>query len=109
MGDKQQDCGVVILGGGIIGTSIAYHLIEKGITNITVVESASVAAAASGKAGGFLAGGWGDGGLTQQLHRVFCFTEFPLASCSSCCIVYHNEFDIFKNLFEPRHAVYLCP
>ncbi len=29
-----------------------------------------MAAAASGKAGGFLARGWGDGGPTQQLHRL---------------------------------------
>lgn len=35
-----------------------------------VVERTAVAAAASGKAGGFLARGWGDGTPTQALHRV---------------------------------------
>ena len=45
---------VVIVGGGIIGCSIAYHLSELGVAS-TVVESCAVASAASGKAGGFLA------------------------------------------------------
>jgi hypothetical protein len=35
-----------------------------------VFERYQLAGAASGKAGGFLAGGWGDGGVTEQLHRV---------------------------------------
>lgn len=45
---------VVIVGGGIIGCSIAYHLTELG-AQCTLVERCSVACAASGKAGGFLA------------------------------------------------------
>ncbi len=31
---------VVIIGGGISGTSIAYHLAKKGVKNIVVVEKA---------------------------------------------------------------------
>ncbi len=42
---------------------------ETGVKPL-VIERSSVGAAASGKAGGFLAKGWGDGGSTQQLHRV---------------------------------------
>jgi len=45
---------VVIVGGGIIGCSIAYHLTEMGIP-CTLVERVSIACAASGHAGGFLA------------------------------------------------------
>jgi FAD dependent oxidoreductase len=39
---------IVILGGGIIGSSIAYHLTKRGIQPI-LVERSKVAAAASGK------------------------------------------------------------
>jgi FAD dependent oxidoreductase len=39
---------IVILGGGIIGSSIAYHLTKRGIKPI-LVERSKVAAAASGK------------------------------------------------------------
>eukprot|EP00958_Prasinococcus_capsulatus_P001335 scaffold115_cov304-Prasinococcus_capsulatus_cf.AAC.29 len=60
---------VVVLGGGIIGASIAYFLAQRDHVEVTVVESVRVAAAAGGKGGGFLAGGWGDGSVTQHLHR----------------------------------------
>jgi glycine/D-amino acid oxidase-like deaminating enzyme len=60
---------VVILGGGIQGCATAYFLAQRGVPS-TIVERVEIAAAASGKAGGFLAGGWGDGGVTQELHRV---------------------------------------
>ena len=59
---------VVILGGGIQACSIAYYLSKRGVPS-TIVERTAIAAAASGKSGGFLAGGWGDGGVTQTLHR----------------------------------------
>ena len=60
---------VVILGGGIHGASIAYHLSQLADPpHITVLERSRVAAAASGKAGGFLAREWGSGS-TVQLHQ----------------------------------------
>jgi len=42
---------ILILGGGVIGTSIAYRLAAKG-ADATVVERSPVARAASGKSGG---------------------------------------------------------
>lgn len=45
---------VVICGGGIIGASIAYQLTLRGYEPV-VIEREEIAAAASGKAGGFLA------------------------------------------------------
>ena len=47
---------VVICGSGVIGACTAYFLSRRGI-DVTVVERTAVAAAASGKAGGFLATG----------------------------------------------------
>lgn len=58
---------IVIVGGGIIGCSIAYHLSELGVMS-TVVEKCSVASAASGKAGGFLA---------RSVHRHIFAARFP--------------------------------
>eukprot|EP00729_Bicosta_minor_P027929 gene27929-20327_t len=63
---------IVICGGGIVGASIAYQLSLRSVAaniTITVIEQTKVAAAASGKAGGFLAGGWGDG-PTEPLHTI---------------------------------------
>ena len=59
---------VLILGGGVIGTSIAYYLSARGAEAI-VIERNAVACAASGKSGGFLALDWCDGTPLMHLAR----------------------------------------
>ena len=58
---------VVIAGAGLHGAATAYYLTKRGVKPI-IVERHSVAAAASGKGGGFLARGWGSG-PTAALHE----------------------------------------
>lgn len=48
---------IVIIGGGVIGASIAYQLAVRGATNITVLERDSIASGSSGRA---------TGGIRQQ-------------------------------------------
>jgi glycine/D-amino acid oxidase-like deaminating enzyme len=59
---------VVICGGGVIGACTAYFLSRSGI-DVVVVERTDVAAAASGKAGGFLALDWCAGTPLDPLAR----------------------------------------
>jgi glycine/D-amino acid oxidase-like deaminating enzyme len=63
---------VVICGGGVVGACTAYFLARRGI-DVMVVERTEVAAAASGKAGGFLALDWCAGtpldALALNAHR----------------------------------------
>jgi glycine/D-amino acid oxidase-like deaminating enzyme len=59
---------VLVLGGGVIGTSIAYRLASRG-ADVTVVERSAIACAASGKSGGFLARDWCDGTPLMHLAR----------------------------------------
>jgi glycine/D-amino acid oxidase-like deaminating enzyme len=62
---------VVVVGGGIQGTSVAYHLAErKEVDHVTILEAKAPASAASGKGGGFMARSWGDGSPTQRLHEL---------------------------------------
>ena len=61
---------VVICGGGVIGACTAYFLSRRGV-DVTVVERTEVAAAASGKAGGFLARDWCDTPLDALARRSF--------------------------------------
>uniref|UniRef100_A0A7S1U924 FAD dependent oxidoreductase domain-containing protein n=2 Tax=Phaeomonas parva TaxID=124430 RepID=A0A7S1U924_9STRA len=60
----------VVVGGGIHSVSLAYFLAKQG-ADVTVVERSRIAAAASGKAGGFLAREWGDSKTEQLHHRGF--------------------------------------
>lgn len=59
---------VVICGGGAIGACTAYFISRRGI-DVIVVERSEVAAAASGKAGGFLAVDWCAGTPLDALAR----------------------------------------
>ena len=59
---------VLIVGAGVIGTSIAYHLAVRG-AEVMVLERKAVACAASGKSGGFLALDWCDGTPLMALAR----------------------------------------
>ena len=65
--DSESSRHIVIIGGGIIGAATAFYLTKRGYANVTVVERYRVAGCASGKSGGFLAGGWGDK-TTNALH-----------------------------------------
>ena len=60
---------VVVCGGGVIGAATAYFLTELGV-DVTLVERCEIAAAASGKAGGFLARDWCDGNAMGPLARA---------------------------------------
>jgi glycine/D-amino acid oxidase-like deaminating enzyme len=57
-----------ICGGGVIGACTAYFLSRRGV-DVTVIEGTKVAAAASGKAGGFLALDWCAGTPLDTLAR----------------------------------------
>jgi glycine/D-amino acid oxidase-like deaminating enzyme len=70
---------VVICGGGVIGACTAYFLARSGI-EVVVVEGTEVAAAASGKAGGFLALDWCAGTPLDALTRRSFHLHASLAS-----------------------------
>ena len=70
---------VVVCGGGVIGTSIAYFLSLRNVETL-VVERAGVANAASGKSGGFLALDWCQGTPVDALARRSFVLHGDLAS-----------------------------
>jgi sarcosine oxidase subunit beta len=52
----RADC--VIVGGGIMGLSIAYHLAKRGLTDVIVVEKSYLCGGASGRNGGGIRAQW---------------------------------------------------
>lgn len=59
-----------ILGGGIAGSSLAYHLALRGQPSTILESQPHTATLASGRAAGFLSRNWGDGRVTERLHRT---------------------------------------
>jgi sarcosine oxidase, subunit beta len=49
---------VVVIGAGIMGLSVAYHLAARGITNVTVIDQSYLCGGASGRNGGGVRAQW---------------------------------------------------
>lgn len=51
-GDLPERAGVVVVGGGVIGTSIAFHLAEAGVPDVVLIERDELGAGSTSKAAG---------------------------------------------------------
>jgi sarcosine oxidase subunit beta len=49
---RRKSADYVIVGGGIMGLSIAYHLAKRGVTNVVVIDRSYLCGGASGRNGG---------------------------------------------------------
>jgi len=49
---------IVIIGGGVIGCSIAYELAKKGLTDIQIVEKSFLSSGSTGRCGGGIRQQW---------------------------------------------------
>lgn len=72
-----QKAEVVIIGGGVIGTSIAFHLAEDGCKDIVLLEKDSIASAASCRAAGVISHmGWNQARLPIKKHSWALWEKF---------------------------------
>jgi len=57
-GPLPARCEIAIVGGGVIGLSIAYHLAKRGLSDVVVIERGYLAEGASGRNGGGIRQQW---------------------------------------------------
>ncbi|MFW6121240.1 MAG: NAD(P)/FAD-dependent oxidoreductase, partial [Petrotogales bacterium] len=68
---------VVIIGGGIIGTSIAYHLCKNGIKDIVLLEKDYLSAGSTGRCGGGIRQQWSErANVRLAMRSVELFQKF---------------------------------
>jgi sarcosine oxidase subunit beta len=68
---------VVIVGGGVLGTSVAYHLAELGVTDVVILERDSLGSGSTGKASGGIRAQFADElNIRIALHSLSEFRAF---------------------------------
>ncbi|MGW7575626.1 NAD(P)/FAD-dependent oxidoreductase [Streptomyces sp. NPDC054765] len=123
---------VVIVGGGVIGTSIAFHLAEAGVHNIVVIERGELGSGSSGKPiGGVRAQfsdplnialgsrslrAWQDFGQRpgadvrlDGVGYLFLLTSDQQAADFEAGVRIQNSLGVPSRMIGPREAQQLCP
>ncbi len=68
---------VVVVGAGIMGLSVAYHLAERGVTDVTVVDQGYLCGGASGRNGGGVRAQWSsEANVRLMLESIRMCREF---------------------------------
>jgi len=68
---------VVVVGAGIMGLSIAYHLAEQGVRDVTVVDQGYLCGGASGRNGGGVRAQWSsEANVALMLESIRMCREF---------------------------------
>ncbi len=71
---------VLVIGGGIIGCSVAYHLTRRGITDQTVIEQGTLTCGTNWHAAGLVT----QLKATHSLTRLATYSARPNHSTASC-------------------------
>jgi len=92
---------VVVVGGGIVGASAAYHLTRlPNAPAVTLLEAApTIAPAASGKAGGFLAADWAAGPMAAMAAAGFALHETLAEDLGGAAAVGYRRLDAYAASF----------
>jgi sarcosine oxidase subunit beta len=73
----RDQADVVVIGAGIMGLSVAYHLAERGVTNVTVIDKGYLCGGASGRNGGGVRAQWStEANVRLMLESIRMCREF---------------------------------
>ncbi|WP_329348646.1 FAD-binding oxidoreductase [Streptomyces sp. NBC_01261] len=128
----KRQAEVVVIGGGVIGTSIAYHLARAGVRDVVLVERDELAAGSTSKAAGGVRAQFSDGlnvqlgarsleaferfeedtGHDIGLHRVgylFLLSTPEDVASFEAGVRLQNSLDVPSRLIDPVEARRLSP
>jgi sarcosine oxidase subunit beta len=105
-GEMTETADVVIIGGGIVGASVAYHLTEAGCTNVLIIEREERQGMGSTakSMGGVRAQFATDVNIQMSLYSVDFFSRFEDATGHTAGYKPHGYLFVATN---PRHLDYL--
>lgn len=108
---------VVVIGGGVVGCSIAYNLVKKGITNVVLIEKSFLSSGATGRCGAGVRQQWGTKQnclLARESMRIFenfkdileINRDIELKQKGYLLLAYsENELKQFKKNIEIQHSL----
>lgn len=128
----KRQAEVVVIGGGVIGTSIAYHLARAGVRDVVLVERDELAAGSTSKAAGGVRAQFSDGlnvqlgarsleafdrfeedtGYDIGLHRVgylFLLSTPEEVANFEAGVRLQNSLDVRSRMIDPTEAQRLSP
>lgn len=78
MSNLPESADIVIIGGGVMGASAAFHLAEAGVTNIVLLERNELASGSTVKAAGGVRAQFSDPiNIALGARGLDCFEDFP--------------------------------
>jgi sarcosine oxidase subunit beta len=130
--ELPEAAGVVVIGGGAMGTSIAFHLAEAGVPDVLLVERATLGSGSTCKAAGGVRAQFSDalnialgarsleafGAFAQRpgqdidLHRVgylFLLSEAADVRTFEDSVRLQNQMGVPSRMIEPAEAARLSP
>lgn len=123
---------VVVVGGGVIGTSIAFHLAEAGVDDVVLVDRASLGSGSTSKAAGGVRAMFTDAvnielgrrsldafaafgtrpGQDIDLHQdgyLFLLDDADHVATMRAAVALQNELGVPSRMIDPDEAVRLSP
>ncbi|HWM02874.1 MAG TPA: FAD-binding oxidoreductase [Actinophytocola sp.] len=131
-GALPERAAVVVIGGGVMGTSIAFHLAEAGVPDVVLLERDDLGAGSTSKAAGGVRAQFSDRlnielgarslaafadfpqrpGQEIDLHRVgylFLLSTPDTVAAFERDVALQNELGVRSGMIEPAEAKELCP
>ena len=105
----------IVIGGGIHGVNIAFHLARRGLKRVILLEKTAIAAGASGKTGGLIGSHFGTDikvrlavkAMTWWLHfaEVYGLTDQHYDRCGRIWLVPPEDLDAMRGIVEMQRAL----